>query len=118
MSRLYAYLFTAAAPIITNSTLNLTVPVQGTVTLECVAVGFPRPDGISWTTDTILYTTSDLDDFTSENQIDTFTVQSLLLLPSVLLESRGLYNCTAVNSEGVDFAIVELLVSGWIFCVE
>lgn len=108
------HLFTAAAPRITDSSSNLTVPVQSTVTLECVAVGFPRPDGISWTTDSILYTPSDLDGSTSENQIDAFTVHSLLLLPSVLLDSHGIYNCTAVNSEGGDFATVELLVSGWI----
>lgn len=109
MCRMYLH---AAAPRITNSSSNLTVPVQSTVTLECVAVGFPRPDGITWTTNSLLYTASNLEDFTSENQIDDFTVQSLLLLPSVLLDSRGIYNCTAENSEGVDFAIMELLISG------
>ena len=97
--------------MITFISPDLTKPIGSDVVLECEAIGFERPDGIVWTTNSPLYTTSDLRSFTVEDQIDDITVHSNLTLPSVVLDSHGAYTCTATNSQGFDRATSVLFIS-------
>ena len=72
-------------------------PVNTSVTLECIAHGNPRPDGIEWRTVNSLYTDIELSNMTDEISIDEFTVVSSLTIPIITLEHRGNYTCVAHN---------------------
>lgn len=95
------------------------IPINESVTLECIAHGNPRPDGVLWRSSNSLYTTRELSDMANERILDNFSVLSNLTIMFVTLESRGNYTCVAHNeilmTEVSAEETVQLFVVGMVF---
>ena len=87
---LYCYIH-AAPPVIVQDPMNITDIVGATVTLHCRVQGFPTPD-ITWLKDGEFVNDTDISYFTSS-----FTTDSYLTIPSLLISDSGNYSCNASN---------------------
>lgn len=108
-----------ATVTVASLTLEVYAPINTSVTLECIAHGNPRPEGITWRSTSSLYTTIELSDRANERVLDDYTIVSNLTLTFVTLQSRGYYTCLAYNeflmTEMSDEDTVKLFVIGRMF---
>lgn len=117
---LYTFLFVIVAAVnIAASSLEEYIPINESVTLECIAHGNPRPDGVIWRSSSSLYTTRELSDMANGRILDNFSVLSNLTIMFVTLESRGNYTCVARNeilmTEVSAEKTIQLFVIGMVF---
>ena len=104
-------------PTITRISSDVQASIQGSVVLECVAVGYPLPD-IHWIS-TSLSSNSGyggssyyLSYYTTTTASGFITTRSLLTLSPLVLHDDGIYTCIANNTEGTTNATVEINVLG------
>ncbi|XP_039991841.1 leucine-rich repeat, immunoglobulin-like domain and transmembrane domain-containing protein 2 [Xiphias gladius] len=86
---------TCMAPVASAPETNITLPLGANATLTCLVTARPGPT-IEW-----MYSLKIIRGFAvTETQVDTETVTSQLVIPSLRLTDRGLYTCMANNFIG------------------
>ena len=96
----------------------MTVSINDSIELQCVAIGHPNPS-ITWMKNgAILPSESNF----STNVSDGHSIYSIVTVRNVLVDDMGMYICTARNIAGEDRAYSTLLVnSEWYpmiyFCI-
>lgn len=86
---------------------DITVSINDSIELQCVAIGHPNPS-ITWTKNGAILPSES--NFTTDGH----SVYSILTVRNVLVDDMGMYICTARNIAGEDRAYSTLLVySEW-----